>query len=65
MALRLESIVKSDGALRIVPIESQREEYLRWHAFYREARRILEPELPVIPWMPDQTASPGIHALEP
>jgi hypothetical protein len=38
LAIRFEPFVKSDGALRITPIERQSEENLLWHAFMHHFR---------------------------
>ena len=64
LAIRLESIVKSDGALRSMPVERQSEEDLLWYSLMHKAGYILEPELPVVIRMPHETTSLSLHIFQ-
>ncbi len=65
LAIRFETFVESDGALRITPIERQHEEDLPRHALKYKSRKVLEPEFPVVIGMSDKTTSLSIHILQP
>ena len=60
LAIRFESIVESNGALRITPIERQSEEELLWHTLINKSRNVFEPEFPVIVRMSHKTTSLSI-----
>jgi hypothetical protein len=64
-ALRLESIVESDGALRCMPVERQSEEDLRWHSLMDKSRYVFEPKFPVVIRMAHETTALSIHIFQP
>ncbi len=57
LAVGFESIVEDDVSLRNISVERQGEKDLLWHSLKHEAGDVLEPELPVVVWMPDETAA--------
>ena len=61
LAVRFESFVKSDSALRITPIERPSEEDLRWHALRHKSRNVFEPEFPVVIRMSNETTASSLH----
>ncbi len=64
-AIRFESFVESDGALRQMSIESQSQEDLRWHTLVHKPWRTLEAEFLVVLRMSHETAATSLHALQP
>ena len=65
LAIGLESVVESDGAMRSMPVERQSEENLLWHSLKHKFRHILEPEFPVVIWMSNKTTALSIHIFQP
>jgi hypothetical protein len=59
LAICFESVVKSYLALRGMPIEGESEEDLLWYPLMYKAGWVLEPELPVVIWVPRNAASKG------
>ena len=64
-AIRFESFMKGDFALRIMAAERQSEEDLPRNPLVHEAGDVLEPEFPVVRRMSHQTASLSIQTLQP
>lgn len=65
LAIRFESFVESDAALRSLPVERQREEDLLWHALKHQSRHVGETEFPVVIRMSNKTTSLRIHGFQP
>jgi hypothetical protein len=65
LAIRFESFLKNDGALRIMPIERQSEENLLRHPLMHKSRFVFEPEFPVVTRMPYETTSLSIPIFQP
>ena len=57
LAIRFETLVEHDGALRSMTLESEDEKNLWWHSLMHKTRYIPEPEFPVVIRMPYQTAA--------
>lgn len=65
LAIGFESVVESDGAMRNMSVERQSEENFLRHSLKHKFRHILEPEFPVVIWMPNKTATLSIHIFQP
>jgi hypothetical protein len=65
LAIRFESFVESDGALRITPIERLSEKNFLWHPLMHKSRNVFEPEFPVVIRMSHETTSLSIHIFQP
>ena len=63
LAIRFESFVESDSALRSKPVERQSEEDLLWHSLMDKSRHVLEPEFPVVIRMSHETTAASIQAF--
>lgn len=61
LAIRSESFVERDGALRSMPVERQSEKELRWNTPMHKFREVGEPEFSVVIRMPHETTSLSIH----
>jgi hypothetical protein len=64
LAIRFESLVESDDALRRMPVERQSEEDFLWYTLMHKPGHALEPKFPVVIRMPHQAASLSIQAFE-
>ena len=64
VAIRFESHVKLNDALRNMAIERQGEEDLFRHALMDKPPDVLEPQAPVVLRMPHEAASPGTKVLQ-
>ena len=64
LAIRFESFVESDNALRSMPVERQREEDLLWYSRMHKPRHVLEPEFLVVIRVSHQTTSVSIHIFQ-
>ena len=65
LAIRSESFVESDRALRSMPGERESEEDLRRHALKPKSRYVPEPEFPVVSRMSHETTSLRLHRSQP
>ena len=65
LAIRFESFVESDRALRIRPVERQSEENLLWHSLMHKSPNVIEPEFPVVIRMSHKTTPVRIHLFQP
>ncbi len=64
LAIRFESFVESDSALRSMPVERQSEEDLLWHSLMHKSRHVLEPEFLVVIRVSHETTSLSIHIFQ-
>ena len=64
LAIRFETFVESDGALRSMPVERQSEEDLRWHSLIHQSRQVPEPEFLVVIRVSHETTSTSIHNFQ-
>ena len=64
LAIRRESRVKLNGALRNMTIQGHGEEDLFRYSLMDEPRGVPEPEAPVVPRMSHETASLGTKGLQ-
>ena len=65
MAIRFESRVKLNDALRNMAIQRQAEEDLFRYSLMNKPPDVLEPKAPVVLRMSHEAASPGTKVLDP
>jgi hypothetical protein len=63
-AIRLESRVKLNGALRDMAVQRQSEEDLFRYSLMNKTPDVPEPKAPVVLRMPHEAASPGAEVFQ-